>query len=414
MIKKIIIDDFQSWEHLELEPSPHLSVIVGTSNQGKTGIARALSACIYGEWDTSWVRFGKPFCKITVTLDNGVSVTRRKGPKVNEYVLKIPNSEDQVFSSIGVGVPEPIQRAFNMYKVPILNGETINFGYASQLDPLFMLAGSKSFNAKILGKLTGADVLDSAIQSLNKDKRQTTAERGSKELEVVELQDQIDKLAPIEAFSKDICNIEARLASLATLEARLQAIRSLFERVKVLKANWVRETAKADLLGPLDLVSIGQISNRVEVFKKLSLLLGKFTEFQAVCEHQDKLQALLTQVDLALIAKLEPKVNRVKKLVTLSSKYNAWQGMYSAQSRINNLLTPVDISVIPVLAEKASDLKKIKDLSVRIGKNQKELLGKTEELGRVEQQYQEAKEQYSEMLKANGTCPTCNQSTVNV
>jgi hypothetical protein len=39
-------------------------------------------------------------------------------------------------------------------------------------------------------------------------------------------------------------------------------------------------------------------------------------------------------------------------------------------------------------------------------------VGKTEELGKVEQQYQEAKGQYTEMLKANGTCPMCGVSTI--
>ena len=74
-------------------------------------------------------------------------------------------------------------------------------------------------------------------------------------------------------------------------------------------------------------------------------------------------------------------------------------------------MTPVDISVIPVLAEKASNLKRVKDLSVRISRNQKELLGKTEELKQVEQRYNEAKEQYSTLLRDNKVCPICGTST---
>ena len=312
MIKKIVIDDFQSWEHLELEPSPNLSVIVGMSNQGKTGIARALSACIYGEWDTSWTRFGKPFCKITVILDNGVSVTRRKGPKVNEYVLKIPNCEDQTFSSIGVGVPEPIQRALNMYKVSITPTESLNLGYASQLDSLFMLGGSKSFNAKILGVLTGADVLDVAIQSINKDKRQLTAEKQSKELELVDLQAQIDKLAAVEAFEEQIAAIEQKLVSLALAEQRVSRIAELFRRVKALKANWVVETEK---------------------------------------------EALLSQVNLSNVGLLAQRVDKIKRLVMFCAKKKAYEDNYHKQNLINNLLTPIDISVIPVLAEKAVSFK---------------------------------------------------------
>jgi len=94
------------------------------------------------------------------------------------------------------------------------------------------------------------------------------------------------------------------------------------------------------------------------------------------------------------------------------AKKKAHEDNYHTQSIINNLLTPIDISVIFVLAEKTSNLKRVKDLSVRINKNQKEFVSKIDELEQVEQKYNEAKEQYSEMLKANGTCPMCGVSTI--
>ena len=131
-------------------------------------------------------------------------------------------------------------------------------------------------------------------------------------------------------------------------------------------------------------------------------------------ENISKQTELLSKIDLDLITQLEPKVNRVKKLVILNDKYNAWQGIYSTQEKLNTLLTPVDISVIPILAEKASNLKRVKDLSVKINRNQKELVSKADELKQVEQKYNEAKEQYSEMLRENKVCPVCNQETINL
>jgi len=58
-------------------------------------------------------------------------------------------------------------------------------------------------------------------------------------------------------------------------------------------------------------------------------------------------------------------------------------------------------------------LKCNKDLAIRIKWNQKELLSKTEELARIEQQYKEAADQYNVMLKEVGVCPICNRSTVD-
>jgi exonuclease SbcC len=369
---------------------------------------------LFNKWDKSWVKYGSKYCRVTIETDTGITVIREKGPQVNKYILKLPGQVEQLFESFGISVPEAVQQALRIHEVQIDATDSLNLQLAGQMDSLFLLSQTGSYRAKVLGKLSGVNYIDFAIRELNKDKRQTTAEKGSKELEVIELNTQIDKLAPIEAFGEQITTIENRLASLALAEQRVARIAELFRRVTLLKGSWQREVAIQDLLANIDLSSIGQLAQRVDKIKALSSLKGRFVQYDFTYKQIIKQTYLLTQVDLDSISQLEPKVNRVKKLVMLNDKYNAHQGIYKAQNKINNLLTPVDISVIPVLAEKASNLKRVKDLSVRIGKNRKELVSKTDELGRVEQQYQEAKEQYSEMLRLNGTCPTCNQSTVNV
>ena len=48
-IKKIIIDNFQSHEHTEIEFGPGLNVIVGPSDYGKSAVVRALRWVLYNE-----------------------------------------------------------------------------------------------------------------------------------------------------------------------------------------------------------------------------------------------------------------------------------------------------------------------------------------------------------------------------
>jgi exonuclease SbcC len=281
----------------------------------------------------------------------------------------LPNQAEQLFESFGITTPEAVQQALRIHEVQIDSTDSLNLQLAGQMDSLFLLSQTGSYRAKVLGKLSGAAYLDAAIREINKDKRQLTAEKQSKELELVDLQAQIDKLAAIEGFREQISTIEQKLASLALAEQRVSHIAELFRRVTVLKQAWTRETA---------------------------------------------IQEVLAQLDLNLIPQLAQRVDKIKQLVTFCAKMNAHEGISNTQKLIKELLTPVDISVIPVLAEKASSLKRVKDLSVRISRNQKELLGKTEELGQVEQKYNEAKEQYSEMLRENKVCPVCNQSTEGI
>jgi DNA repair protein SbcC/Rad50 len=368
-LSKIILEDFQAFEKGEFALSPNLNILVGISNVGKSSVARALSLILFNKWDKSWCRFGTKYCKVTIQTDTGIEVMREKGEKINRYILRLPGQADQLFESFGVTTPEAVQQALKIHEVQIDSTDSLNLQLAGQMDSLFLLSQTGSYRAKVLGKLSGATYLDAAIREINKDKRQLTAEKQSKDLELVDLQAQIDKLAAIEGFSSQISDIEARLSSLSTQEARLQRIQRLFERVTQLKSAWISETEKEALLSQIDLSSIGQLSQRVDKIKKLNLLYDRIVNLDLSFEKQNKLQ---------------------------------------------KLLIPIDISVIPVLAEKASNLKQVKDLSARINKNQRELLGKTDELKQVEQKYNEAKEQYSEMLRLNKVCPVCNQETINL
>ena len=240
----LTLENFQSHEKSVFSLDKGLNVIVGLSNAGKSSISRALQFILMGSpWDKSWVRFGAKYCKIILETDTGIIVERQKGEGRNKYILTLPNCEPQQFESFGVGVPEAIQQALNIHEVQINNTETLNLNVALQHDSLFLLSAVPSVRARILGKLSGADILDSAIQNINREKRQLTAEKQSKELELVDLQSQESKLASIESYSTVISSIESKLASLSTQEARLQRIQSLFERVTVLKQAWTREMA---------------------------------------------------------------------------------------------------------------------------------------------------------------------------
>lgn len=366
---KVILENFQAFEKGEFNLSPNLNVLVGISNVGKSSVSRALSLILFNTWDKSWIKFGAKYCRVTIETDTRITVIREKGEKINRYILRLPNQPEQLFESFGTGVPEQVQQALHIQEVLVDLTDKLNLNLAGQMDALFLLSQTGSYRAKVLGKLSGATYLDYAIRELNKDKRQITAEKNLKDLEIVELQTQVSKLAAIESYSSILVDLESKLASLTAAEQRVECIRELFRRVKVLKEAWTKETKKAEFLGPVDLVSIDQLATRVSNIKVLSSLSSRIVNLRYTFEKQNKLQ---------------------------------------------QLLQPVDISAIPVLIERVSSLKKTKDLAVKISKNQRELVSKTDELQQVEQQHKEAAKQYGDMLQAAGVCPICQRSTTEI
>lgn len=368
-ISKIILENFQAFEKGEFDLSPNLNILVGVSNVGKSSIARALSLVLFNKWDKSWTKFGAKYCRVTVQTNTGIEVVREKGEKINRYILRLPGQVEQLYESFGVNTPEAVQQALRIHEVQIDATDSLNLQLASQMDSLFLLSQTGSYRAKVLGKLSGATYLDHSIRSLNTEKRQTTAEKSSKDLELAELQTQLDRLTPIEAYKDQISEIEAKFTALSAQEARLERIRGLSSRVKALKASWERQTAIEALIGQIDTSKIAELGLKVDKIKVLGLLMSKFTDLRSVSERQNKLKALLSKIDP---------------------------------------------TAIPTLTEKTSRLKQIRDLYNKINKNQNELVSKTDELGQVEQKYNETKEQYSVMLKNAGICPICGTSTMEM
>lgn len=365
-LSKITLENFQSHSHSEFSLNENLNVIVGISNSGKTSIARALSLVLFNQWDKSWVKFGAKYCRVTIQTNTGIQVVREKGEKVNRYILRLPNESEQLFESFGTEVPESIQQALRIHEVQIDSTDTLNLNLAGQMDSLFLLSQTGSYRAKVLGKLSGATYLDYAIRELNKEKRQTTAEKNSKEIELVEVQTQVDKLAPITAYSDLITEIEAKLSSLSLQEDRLQRIRDLFEQVKDLKGAWEREIKIEALIGQVDTSTIVDLSLKVDKIKSISLLWDKITDFKSVFDHQNKLQDLLSQIDL---------------------------------------------TSIPVLIEKSTRVGNIQSLSNTLSQVSTQISLKEIDLKETEQEYQETTRQYSDTLREAGVCPICNSNT---
>src|SRR5277367_6812145 len=138
MISSATLQDFQSHKHSTFNFDKGLNLVVGSSNQGKTSLVRALSLVLYNQWDKSWVRVGSAFCKITLTMDNGITVIREKGEKVNKYILQVANQPPQEFVNFGVDVPEAVSRVLRIGKIALDKDDSLTLNYASQLEPLFL------------------------------------------------------------------------------------------------------------------------------------------------------------------------------------------------------------------------------------------------------------------------------------
>lgn len=274
MIQSLRLENFQSHKHSTFNFDKGLNIIVGSSNQGKTSIARALSLVLYNVWDKSWVRVGSAFCKITLVMDNGVTVVREKGDKQNKYILQVPGQPEQTFSNFGTDVPEAVSKILRIEKISLDKDDSLTLNYASQLEPLFLFNRSGSQKAKVFGRLSGAHYLDHALRNLNVEKRSITVEKNLKDKELVDLQTQHDILNTVSEFRPKIEELEIKNTALDSVRQRLDALKSLLGRVKDFKRRYEAEVTKETILGQAKVVEIDPVVASVQRLKQLKQLLS--------------------------------------------------------------------------------------------------------------------------------------------
>ncbi|MDD2960076.1 MAG: AAA family ATPase [Lachnospiraceae bacterium] len=245
-IQEVTIEGYQSHTNSTFRLSPGLTVITGPSDAGKTAIIRALR----------WFAFNEPTgeaflhtirnadgsikeavdqAKVSVTFDNGVTITktRRKG-KTSYTHSQYPTAWEKA------EVPPEIKETLGLIKQEYGDFETcLNFAF--QLDAPFLLSETASVGAKVLGKLSGTEVVDLSISEVNKKTHNTRSAIAYEEKQIgeidVQLTDYFDldthdtqlKCAEV-AYQKMVEDIRARLAAVVLSEKYEEAVT---ERIKL-------------------------------------------------------------------------------------------------------------------------------------------------------------------------------------
>jgi len=166
-LKKLILHNFQSHQNTTINFHPGMNVIVGSSDEGKSAVIRALAAVLQNDVNNAYVRHGEDCFEVTAEFDDGSSVARIKGAKVNKYIV---NGEE--FERLGDSVPKQVIEVLGGASVFIDDNE-IPVTISKQGVEPFLLSESAPVRAKMLGMISGLDVIDRALREMQKDSNQT-------------------------------------------------------------------------------------------------------------------------------------------------------------------------------------------------------------------------------------------------
>lgn len=278
VIKTLILENFQGHKHSVIDFHPNFNVIRGTGNSGKSSIVRALSCILYGVWEGRWVRDNEKTCKLSLVMDNGVEVIREKGEKVNKYTLRVPGFSEQVYENFGLQVPEPVEKALQIFKAQIDAKETLLLNISQQLDSLFLLSKPGSYKAKVIGKLSGAHYLDYALRELNKDKKTLSTEKTVFEQELLTRQKEIIDYEGLDSEKRFLEQLEQKLSDLSGVESKLVKLKELSKKSQTWKENYLREKDKAARLSNIQVDNLSSVEGASQRLLTLQKMLVKLTE----------------------------------------------------------------------------------------------------------------------------------------
>ncbi len=309
-ILQLELFNFQKHEHLLLNFTKGVNVIVGATDCGKSTIIRAIRWTGYPDQLRGEVvrKTGSKKTSVKITLDSGIIIERIKTSTVNSYKLTI-KGEEKEYNATGGTLPSDIQDIIKFIPIEI-DQDKIILNIANQIALPFLLDKSGIFRQKLFNKLTGNDRIDSAMQGLNRDILQVGRDEKSVTQQIEELsislsniktqRETAEKLSIL--FTKKVNEIKVlndKLTTLAELQVSLNKVN-----------NQLFETKK----------SIGLIKSiPVDIIKKIKEQIIKLDNYLTIQKEIKKVNNELNTINKSLLTIKVPTID-IKGLIKGSEK----------------------------------------------------------------------------------------------
>ena len=363
-IKTLELSNFQKHEHLLLNFTEGVNVIVGSTDCGKSTIIRAIRWVFYpGELRGDVVRKdGTKKTSVKITLDNKAVIERIKTNVVNSYKLTIDGKETE-YNATGNTLPEDIQKVIKFIPIEIDN-EKLILNIANQIAMPFLLDKSGTFRQKLFNKLTGNDIIDQAMQGLNKD---------------------------ILNIGKETKFVTQQIGELTVSLIKIKKQREEAEKVTLLFAKKIED--------------IKVLNERLEELNKCKEELTK-VDIQ-LSETKQGIRSIKS-IPVEVIKVIKQKVNQLDNYLILQKDINKVNNeLKITKASLSMIKVPnIDIKKLINDSEKLKQLLICKETLININDNLQSITPKCQDCGQI---IKNKEAEYQALLKDMKICPLCKQ-----
>lgn len=215
MLEKIIIHNFESHEHTEMDLVDGINTIIGLPESGKTRILKAIEWVIKNRPIGDAIRrIGSKSTYVSLLFSDGNEVIRFKDNRENSYILN-----GMEFKAVGIYVPEEVEKVINM--------NYINF--QSQFDPHFLLSNTPSEIASFFNKIANVEKIDDSIIRVNSKIKKIDSELKYEEERKSKIEERIKMFDPLQDFEDEVEKVERISELIDRIENSINKINEISE-----------------------------------------------------------------------------------------------------------------------------------------------------------------------------------------
>ena len=324
MIRSIHISNFQSHKESHLDFDNGINVIVGSSNDGKTAILRALNwslnnrpsgLSLLSYWDRD--KKGDPIKGMScgIVLDDS-EIWRVRNSKFNGYTDGVSNT----FEAIKTDVPEEISKLFNMSEVNL----------QKQFDTPFLLSESAAEVARSFNKIINLDIIDKVLSGAERQRWATNHSIDKDEEDLEQIETELKTFGWIESA-------KSKFGRASIINEKLSKNETDYEEVEVLLNRIAEKLDDLDALPneeilkkSIDLITSIEtfsecLDDKISAFNDLKSYLNKYTNAEDMLGgipeiNIDEYEVLINNTT-NLYSELENKTNANYDIGSLLSLY---------------------------------------------------------------------------------------------
>jgi len=400
MIDKLEILNFQAHKASTIEFSPNLTAILGTNNHGKSAILKALHKVIRNSPDgNSFIRDYSDKMELTLYNDNHIVkliVDKSKSAeKGNAYEV-----DGLEFVKFGRNnIPREVRDVLPLSDVQTFGDVDIDMNFQQQLDGLFLItgAGLSSIRSKVLGKITGADVAQRAVQICGAKEKDLTGQVNRLKATIG------DTALQLERYS-DLVNHEILMSHIGLAIINYDTVKLLIDTHNNLLLSFAQiATNIANEENILDILSV-DVSTNLAAAENIKLQISKINELVGI-DTQILVNNEILSVDTGVSQAKLQDISNTHEILGLMRDMVEIDVQIKKQVEIRSIELH-DTSPIDVLY---NNYQLAFNLSIELNNIELQMDQVKEEIHTMRNEENNANLTYEMELEDIGICPTCDK-----